>query len=171
MSGPTPMPPPNPAVSPQVIAGRVKAPAILLIVVGVVNLLWGANVTIKNAIRFSEPRVVEEEVHEEKPEYDTEFAQGLDRSLVDPLRNFTEMLGPYEHEVNLGVSLLVLLFGVLITAGGVQMLRLRSYGLAITAAVLSCIPCFTLLACCGVGEGIGIYAFVVLMNKDVRGLF
>ena len=55
--------------------------------------------------------------------------------------------------------------------GGIQMLRLRSYGLALFASILAAIPCISCSACCGLGEGIGIWALVVLLNPEVRAAF
>ena len=61
--------------------------------------------------------------------------------------------------------------GGLIVFGGVQMLKQRSYGLAMAASILTMLPCLTCLGCCGVGEGIGIWALVVLLNEDVKRSF
>jgi hypothetical protein len=38
---------------------------------------------------------------------------------------------------------------------------------AIAAALL----CISPMGCCGIGEGAGIWSFVVLMNADVRSAF
>ena len=51
------------------------------------------------------------------------------------------------------------------------MLSLRAYGLAVAASVITAIPCISCSACCGLGEGIGIWALVVLLNNDVRAAF
>jgi hypothetical protein len=55
--------------------------------------------------------------------------------------------------------------------GGMRMLKLTSYGLAVFASVLAAIPCISPMGCCGIGEGAGIWSFVVLMNADVRSAF
>jgi hypothetical protein len=49
------------------------------------------------------------------------------------------------------------------------MISLRNYGLAMTSAVLTVIPCVT--PCCLLGQAAGIWALVVLMNNDVRAAF
>jgi hypothetical protein len=61
------------------------------------------------------------------------------------------------------------LISVLILAGARRMLELRSYGLAVTAAILAAIPCTT--PCCFFGTAIGVWAFAMLMQPDVRRAF
>jgi hypothetical protein len=55
----------------------------------------------------------------------------------------------------------MIVLSVVTILGGVSMRSLKAYGLAVTAAVIACIPCISATACCGIGEGIGIWAFVV----------
>ncbi len=61
------------------------------------------------------------------------------------------------------------LISVLTLAGARRMLELRSYGFAVTAAVLTAIPCMT--PCCFLGQAAGVWAFVMLMQPDVRRAF
>jgi hypothetical protein len=60
---------------------------------------------------------------------------------------------------------------LLVILGGVRMLSLKSYGLAFLASVTAAVPCVSLIACCGVGEIVGIWALVVLLQPDVRAAF
>jgi hypothetical protein len=69
------------------------------------------------------------------------------------------------------LSVLVLLGTVLTLLGGIGMYRLRWYGLAVTGAIIAAIPCISCLGCCGVGEGIGIWSLVVLLNEEVKAAF
>jgi hypothetical protein len=67
---------------------------------------------------------------------------------------------------------MVSLIAAMITVfGGMRMLSLKSYGLAVFASACAAIPCVSPMGCCGIGEGIGIWSFVVLMNADVRSVF
>jgi hypothetical protein len=68
-----------------------------------------------------------------------------------------------------GVLMVVLSFVTIL--GGVYMRSLKGYGLAIAGAIIACVPCISAMACCGVGEGIGIWALVVLANPEVRAAF
>lgn len=164
--------PPSAPVAPSRKRGtpaKVMIPAILLVIVGAINLIYGIQATIRNALRFNDPLPVVE-ADDDPPERNTQLAENLDK-LIQPFDDFNEAIGPYAREFNLGVSLALLVIGVLITVGGVQMCRLKSYKLAMTAAILSCVPCVTLMACCGLGEVAGIYSCIVLMGKDVKALF
>lgn len=49
-----------------------------------------------------------------------------------------------------------------------EMQKLRSWGLSLTAAILAVVPCF---ACCLFGIPVGIWAIVVLANADVKAAF
>src|SRR5262249_61811974 len=67
-----------------------------------------------------------------------------------------------------GSGAVAALCALLTVLGGVRMLALKSYGLAVTAAVITAVPCISPSACCLLGEGIGIWALAVLLSPDVR---
>jgi len=58
----------------------------------------------------------------------------------------------------------------LIAFGAWRMKELKSYGLAMTASILAMIPCFT-SCCCLLGLPVGIWAIIVLLDKDVKAAF
>jgi len=58
---------------------------------------------------------------------------------------------------------------VLIIVGAVKMMNLSSYGLAMTAAIAAITPCF--YPCCVLGIPFGIWALVVLCDKNVKAAF
>jgi hypothetical protein len=60
---------------------------------------------------------------------------------------------------------------LLVILGAARMLVLKSYGLSLFAAILTAIPCISPSACCLLGEGVGIWAVIVLLNPDVRSAF
>jgi hypothetical protein len=61
--------------------------------------------------------------------------------------------------------------GVIIAIGGVFMMQRKAYGFAITSSVICMLPCVTICGCCLIGEGIGIWALVVLLSHDIKQLF
>lgn len=64
------------------------------------------------------------------------------------------------------VSVVVMLVGLI---GSIRMLQMKTYGLAMVAAVLTLIPCVG--PCCCLGLPIGIWSLVVLSNTQVRQQF
>jgi len=58
----------------------------------------------------------------------------------------------------------------LVIFGGVKMKSLQSWGLSVAAAVVALLPC-TNWICCLLGMPIGIWALVVLMNDEVKRSF
>ncbi|MEN8165717.1 MAG: hypothetical protein ABFS37_16430, partial [Acidobacteriota bacterium] len=66
------------------------------------------------------------------------------------------------------MGVFTLVGAALIFYGAMKMKDLQGYGLAMTAAILSLIPCFSI--CC-IGIPFGIWALVVLLNQDVKNAF
>jgi hypothetical protein len=61
----------------------------------------------------------------------------------------------------------VVVNGVILT-GGIMMLKQRNYAVALTGAILACVPCCT---CCCLGMPFGIWAVVTLMQPEVASTF
>jgi hypothetical protein len=135
-------------------AARVSAPAIGLIAAGAINVLlalWG----------FVEALLV----GQIKPELPPNLANNeVARKMVD----FAFQYGPTISIIHSTSSLIC---GVLVVLGGISFLRLRSFGMSVTGAILAAVPCVTHLGCCGLGQAIGIWALVVMMSPSVRPAF
>lgn len=71
-------------------------------------------------------------------------------------------LGIVEGVVHLALSGLILY-------GGLKMMKLQQYHLAMVSAVVALVPCVS--PCCLVGLPIGIWALVVLTKPEVKALF
>lgn len=86
------------------------------------------------------------------------------------LRDIAELLHRPAVVVTVVALLVVgLLASILGIVGGVCMLRVRGYGLAMTAAIVTMVSpggC-----CCVIGIAIGIWAMVVLMKPEVQSAF
>ena len=152
-------PPPGP--DPQAIKGRVTAPAIFLIVVGVLNLLAGGNMVREGIPMKTNPAAVVAEAEKQWTDEQKDQMQKLGWSpegIIDVTANVCLWGG--------GLAVLV---GILGIAGGARMLALRSYGLGVTGAILTAIPCVS--PCCLLGQIAGIWALIVLLNSDVRSAF
>jgi hypothetical protein len=65
-------------------------------------------------------------------------------------------------------SIIGIAFGALILTGGIMMKQLKSYGLAMTGAIVAMLPC---TICCLLGLPLGIWSLVVLNNQDVKDAF
>lgn len=68
--------------------------------------------------------------------------------------------------VGVGSALLGFALSALVWYGALQLKKGRSYGWAMTAAILALVPCTS--PCCFVGVPIGIWALVVLMRPEVK---
>jgi hypothetical protein len=71
----------------------------------------------------------------------------------------------------IAVGIIGFLAAIITLIAGVKMRSLSSYGLCVFGSILACIPCLSVSACCGLGEGIGIWALVVLLSQDVKSCF
>jgi F0F1-type ATP synthase membrane subunit a len=67
-----------------------------------------------------------------------------------------------------GVGLSILVF-ILILSGGIQMMRFKTWGLALTASILTFMPCNCPFFCIGIP--LGIWAIIMLSLRDVREAF
>lgn len=146
------------------IKSRVQAPAIALIVVGILNLLgvaWGFfNVimtTLTPANQFHQQML---EIYKAFPQMQTE----LNKRSPDELKN----QAMFVSWAMVGLGLLI---SVLTIIGSVRMLSLKNYALAVCGAICAAIPCASCGGCCAFGEIIGIWALIVLINPEVRAAF
>jgi hypothetical protein len=55
--------------------------------------------------------------------------------------------------------------------GGANMRSLNSYTVAVLGAVLAAVPFISPLGCCGLGEVVGIWCLVILLNPEVSSAF
>jgi hypothetical protein len=134
---------------------RVQSPAVALMVVAILNLLFGVWGLLK-AIFF--------------PANLQQYNSLLQQLNNPPLEQFMRMLlqltqGPAAIVTNLfGLAL-----SVLILLGAIKMKSLRSYEFSMTAAIVAMLPCVT--PCCLIGLPIGIWALVVLRSPGVKAHF
>lgn len=163
--GPPPAPPPNPygepvpppvmhpggAADPGAGARRVKGPAIGVIVTGTIGLVMSLlSLPLRGAML----------------RWYADMLEGMQQGeAAEQLRTMIDKPGPFDY-IGIVVGVLV---GALTIAGGVAMLRLRSWGFALTGAILAALPCMS--GCCCIGLPIGIWALIVLLDKDVKTAF
>lgn len=125
------------------VVDKVNGPGIGLIVVGILNLVMGIPSLFMHL-----------------------FGVNLMPTNLPPEANWMKfMMGP----MGVVMNLLTIAIGAVILFGGIKMRKLESYGLVMTAAILSVIPCTT--SCCLVGIPIGVWALVVLFKPEVKSSF
>ncbi len=66
-------------------------------------------------------------------------------------------------------AVLGLIIGPFVIFAAVRMMKLQGWGMALTAAILSLVPCFQ--GCCLLAIPAGIYAMVVLLDSSVKPTF
>lgn len=81
---------------------------------------------------------------------------------------FSEQEAPGEIITNAGVLMVFAFMYGLVLLGAIRMRKLKSYGLSVTAAALSMVPCSV---CCLISFPVGIWALVVLLDQRVRAAF
>jgi hypothetical protein len=146
------------------IKGRVQAPAIALIVAGILNLLgvgWGFFNVLMAALtpanQFHQQML---DMYQAFPQLQAE----LNKRSPDELKNQGMV-------VSGSMVVLGLVIAVLATVGGIRMLALKNYALAVCGAISAAIPCLSCGGCCCFGEVIGIWALIVLLSEEVRAAF
>ena len=145
------------------VKAKTTPPAVALIVVAVVNLLasfvlmfFGFSTTQMT------PAQLEQEMARRNPQQLDQMKQ-VGWTVEDVLRFY--LYG------GLGGGAVALFIALLTVLGAARMLVLKSYGLSIFVSVLTAVPCISPSACCLLGEGIGIWALVVLLQPNVKAAF
>ena len=141
---------------------RVRLPARFLLFLSVFNLVTGIYVMVRMIM-----------LKKEGP--NAELRELADKTAKDP--NAPEVFKGWTADTfltvmangTLGYFGISGLISVLILAGARRMMELRSYGLAVTAAILAAVPCTT--PCCFLSQAVGVWAFAMLMQPDVRRAF
>ena len=153
----------EPAADLEAVRGRVLPAAIVLIVVNVLNLLFGLAVTGNGAFIAAQ---TPDELRRKTVEAFKAFAPSMvpDIEKRDKQTMYYTAVAEY-----LGGGILWLLLSLIALIGAIRMISLRNYGLAMTSAIVTVIPCVT--PCCLLGQAAGIWALIVLLNNDVRAAF
>lgn len=142
------------------IKGQLQVPAILLIVVGVLNIFSSLYLVGSGALTLAAPDMISNmQTPEQKAQMEKAKQQG-----VNPDNIFAGVGVAY-----LAWGILGLVGSALMIFGGVKMMSLTSYGLVMTGTVLAMIPCTT--PCCLLGLVPGIWGLVVLMKPEVKEAF
>ena len=92
---------------------------------------------------------------------DEAFRQ-MERDLGPEAANFVKLLSQW-----FGILLGVVGSAVLIF-GGLQMMRLKSWGLCVTACALAMLPCW---GCCCIGLPLGAFGLYVLFQSEIKASF
>src|SRR5437763_1325554 len=136
----------NPSITPPIAADpaareRLQVPAIGLIVLSAIMIC----IFLLDFFLFAFGPMGEE--------FTRQIAHGnFPRELVPVLRWFMPAVCIFAMALN-GVTL----------AGAIQMMRGRTWGLAMTAAIMACVPLSTSI-CCVAGLPIGIWAITLLVK-------
>lgn len=136
------------------VPGKVKAPAIALIVVAGIGVLWCLlsmvnNILTMTGVTSAGPFAPKGMSGEEQEIFQTAFMAGGVAGIL--------------------FSIVGIAVAVFIVLAALRMLSLRSYPWCIAASILAMIPCIS--PCCVLGFPIGIWALIVLFSQDVKGLF
>lgn len=142
-STPPPMSPAGNAVTPA--GDAVRGPAICTLILSGLNILASLAGIVWLAFQRKLPALA-----------------GMPEQNLELQRNIAMF-------VSIPANIVGLCLAAVCVFGGVQMLKLRSYGLAMTTAILMLIPCGT--CCCLLNIGVGIWLLVVLAKPEVKAAF
>ncbi len=167
---------PPPGRDPAAIKARVRAPAIFLIVVGVINLLLALYQLASGVMILMKSPA---DIHKESVEITKTFVDFVikDPDTAKKVMDQAENQDPkaqYNQALmeGFGSGIVFTILSLLVLFGGFRMMALRSYGLAVTGAIIAAIPIISCPgACCFIGEIAGIWALIVLLNGEVRSAF
>jgi hypothetical protein len=152
MPPPPTMPPAAPTgPSRAEILDKVKGPAIALMVIAILGILLNLFGLVANMLGMGMGAMGMQDMSQ---------LEDAGMGWMAPLMSGT---------LSIVTGLVSLIGNAVIVFGAMKMKDLQSYGLAMTAAILAIVPCFT--ACCLIGIPLGIWALVVLMKPEVKAAF
>lgn len=148
-------------------AEMTNLPGIFLLIVGILNVLGAIYFIISGFQGMSQSKQVQiqTEMKGLTPEQKKQMEE-MEKAGWSPEKIVQTSAGSV-----IAVGFLALLASIVTILAGIKMRALQSYGLAVAGSVLAIIPCISPAGCCLVGEGIGIWALVVLLNSDVKSAF
>jgi hypothetical protein len=138
------------------VASKVKAPAIALLVVGIINIPLALYNIASSLMTMGAPQQALQGPNM-PPDMDPQAMEGI-TALVQGM-----------GMVGVVLAVIALALAVVIIMGATKMMKLESYGMAMAGAILAMIPCLS--PCCLLGLPFGIWAIVVLNNPDVKSAF
>jgi len=140
------------------IEAQVKAPAISIVVLAILNLF---SQLIAMAVSMIDPQSWYDRDMLESLGVPPDIIAAIEEGLLvepDAITMAFDMGSNFILAVAMGFMLI----------GALKMLRLESYGLALTAAILAILPC---TYCCCPGVLFGIWALAVLLKPEVKYAF
>ena len=84
---------------------------------------------------------------------------------------FERMMQHMSGGVGVAVAIMQLALSAFFIFAAVKLRKLESYGLVMTATILSMLPCFAPSCCCVIGLPIGIWILVMLAKPEVKSAF
>ena len=170
---PTPLSPPPPPRSPYTgpnaggmldpsfAIGKLKVPAVMLIILTSLQLTLSVFSMISQGASASSFSQIESMMENIDPSFRDNFS---DEEWAE-FKEMMENLGP----AGLVFSMLQLVLLGVTLFGAYRMMQGRAYPLALSAGILSSIPCFS--PCCCLGMIPGIWSLVLLFSSEVREAF
>jgi hypothetical protein len=142
---------------------QVKLPGIFLVIVAVINILMSLYLVFNGIMVYSNPKYLQSYLDQMSERFRSSGEQ-----VPDFMQN-AERFAAAVSTVDYTWAAVSILAALITLIGGIRMIMLRSYGLALTGAIIASIPCVS--CCCGGGQGIGIWAIVVLARAEVKAMF
>ena len=136
---------------------RVKLPAILLLISGILSMISGvAGGGMTALVYLGMQDEVMEELRKEPPDPDGTLEQ------MEVALDFIGWGG-------VATGILGMISGMVVIAGAICMFKRRNWNIALIASILSMIPC--LQPCCLFSFPVGIFVAFTLADSDVRSAF
>ena len=136
------------------VPGKVKAPAIALIVFSAIGILWCLLNLVRSILQMTG-------ITGPGP-FAPSGMTGSEQEVFQTALMAGGVAGIFASIIGIGIAIFVIF-------AALRMLSLRSYPLCVVASILAMIPCIS--PCCLLGLPIGIWALVILLSQDVKAAF
>lgn len=140
---------------------KVKGPAIALMVTAVISLLGIAYSVFSYFVTMKSQFDAQRAKMDADPNMPAQTKQDM-RAMMDTYEKIVTVALPVDWLIVIAASLVIFV-------GALKMKNLSGLGWARAGAILAMIPCVS--GCCLLGLPIGIWALMVLSNRDVKRAF
>lgn len=153
------------------ILQRTNLPGMFLTWVGILNMVMGL-LLLQAGIHNWKMTFGEYQDEQRKTmENLRKLGWGSPKNAQDPVETPTEGIKATLTWLSFLAGAGALAGAFIIAYAGFNLRALNSYKLAVAGSVLAMIPVISPLGCCLIGQVVGIWSLVILLDRDVRAAF
>ncbi len=154
------------------VRGKIMPAAISLLIIGVLNLLCSLYFPGNSIILYYMPDARLEKMQVDQLTRMKQMFPNMQEAIDEQMESIdANSMRRQALYLAIASGVFISLPALLTCLAGIQMLRLRSFSLCVFASLVSAVPCVSPTGCCCLGQIVGIWSLIVLLDESVRMSF